>query len=384
MSLPKLRIAFVLPGGGGGGGARVIVRFAQGLRDRGHEVRIFYPYERKSLREKVRETYLGLRYGKRQDWFQTYTGPMIAYNSLTPDSIGSNDVVIAIGVESVLAIAHLPESCGIKVHNSHGMEPWIADRMKAAWALPMPRIVSASYLVPLMRDQGSIDPIFVVHNGVDPDEYYPPTPDTVRCGVGTVYHGGSPKDPATILAVMHKIHEAMPDMPLYMFGTFPRPAGLTASASYVRLPTVTAARELYSRCGVWFCASRFEGFGLPLLEAMACGSAVVSSNCGGPSDIIADGVSGWLTPVGEADALAARILELLQDQDKHRAFVAAATARLAGFTWSGVVGQYEQALRSIVISKQAGPAAGNGSNGDKGGASLWPCGPGNGSAVHTN
>lgn len=345
-----MRIAFVLPGGGGGGGARVIVRFAEGLRQLGHDVRILCPCQRRSVHERLRETYLALRYRCRHDWLRTFTGTVRQYTVLTPDVTGDNDVLIAVGVDSVLAIADLPASCGIKVHNSHGTEPWIADRMQRAWRVPMPRIVSASYLVPLMREQGSTDPIFVVNNGVDADEYYPTCPQHQRCGVGTVFHGASPKDPATILSVLHSIHQARPDVPLYVFGAYPRPAELPPKAAYVRLPTVRRARGLYSQSQVWFCASRHEGFGLPLLEAMACGCALVSTDCGGPSDIIEAGVTGWLVPPGDAQALVERVLALLQDADQRESFAAAGLDRLSRFTWAGVVRQYEQALQSIVAS----------------------------------
>lgn len=345
-----MRITFVLPGGGGGGGARVIVRFADGLMQRGHQVRILYAWQHQDLREKLRDLYLGLRYGHRHDWLRTCATPVHPYTSLTADLAGHNDVLVAVGVTSVLAIAELPASCGIKVHNSHGTEPWIDEQMARAWALPMPRIVSASYLVEPMRRQGSTDSIFVVGNGVDTQEYYPAAPPDLRRGVGTIYHGGSPKDPRTLVATLKTIRQRHPDVPINVFGSFPRPADLPADATYVRLPDIETARQLYSRSLVWFCASRYEGFGLPLLEAMACGCAVVSTDCGGPSDIIESGTNGWLVPTGDASALADRVTQLLQDTPLRERFVAAGQAVLKRFTWPAMIDRYEAALREIVAS----------------------------------
>ena len=334
-----MRITFVLPSGGGGGGARVIVRFAVGLRERGHDVQILFPHQHKDLREWMRELYLGLRYQHRHDWLRTYPGIGRAYRALTPDIVGNNDALVAVGVDSVLATADLPESSGVKIHNSHGMEPWIADRMRQAWQLPMPRIVSASYLVQAMRQCGSNDPIFVVHNGVDRARYFASRPEHLRRGVGTVYHGASPKDPRAILATLQSIREAHPEVPLYVFGTHPRPRGLHADR-YVRLPTVEVARDLYSLSQVWFCASRNEGFGLPLLEAMACGCAVVSTDCGGPSDIIEQGTTGWLVPVGDTDAVG-------QPNPVHPAELS--PARGSRRRWPGETGALRLAARNTAV-----------------------------------
>lgn len=59
----------------------------------------------------------------------------------------------------------------------------------------------------------------------------------------------------------------------------------------------------FARSAVLAVSSRYEGFGLTLAEALACGIPVVSTRCGGPTEILADGRYGALTPVGDAVAL---------------------------------------------------------------------------------
>jgi len=72
--------------------------------------------------------------------------------------------------------------------------------------------------------------------------------------------------------------------------------------------------EFMSCLDVYVNASRSESFGLATAEAMACGAAVVATATGGSRELIEDGVTGLLTPVGDAGALAAAVLRLLRDE----------------------------------------------------------------------
>ncbi len=66
------------------------------------------------------------------------------------------------------------------------------------------------------------------------------------------------------------------------------------------------------RSAVFALTSRWEGFGIVLVEALACGTQVVATNCpGGPAEILMEGEYGWLPPVGDPQAVAAALREAL-------------------------------------------------------------------------
>lgn len=113
-----MKITFVAPGLVGGGG-RVVVEYARGLLERGHEARILHRRTPASPRNLLRSLYLKLRYNNRDAWLRSFGGQVQDYDVLTPRLVGANDAVVAVGADCVLSLSGLPASCGIKVHNCH-------------------------------------------------------------------------------------------------------------------------------------------------------------------------------------------------------------------------------------------------------------------------
>lgn len=89
--------------------------------------------------------------------------------------------------------------------------------------------------------------------------------------------------------------------------------GLQSQLEYVASPDAAALLQLYQQATVFALPSDEEGFGMVVLEAMACGIPAVCTRSGGPDGIITDGVDGYLVPLDDADAMSARIGELLAD-----------------------------------------------------------------------
>lgn len=75
-------------------------------------------------------------------------------------------------------------------------------------------------------------------------------------------------------------------------------------------------QEEYAKSMLSVCTSRFEGFGLVIVEAMACGLPVVAFNCQyGPSSIITDGVDGLLIKNGNVQAMANALISLMSNEE---------------------------------------------------------------------
>ncbi len=79
--------------------------------------------------------------------------------------------------------------------------------------------------------------------------------------------------------------------------------------------------------------SMMEGWGITTIEANACGTAVVASDVPGLRDSVRDGVTGFLSPYGDVDALAKRILHLIQNVDQRKLCEVNALLWAKNFSW---------------------------------------------------
>jgi glycosyltransferase involved in cell wall biosynthesis len=110
-------------------------------------------------------------------------------------------------------------------------------------------------------------------------------------------------------------------------------------------------RELihaYANHGILLLPSYFEAWGLVLLEAAAAGMAIVATQTGGPSDLIASGENGLLVPRADVRALVSAVESLLLNQEERRRLGTNAREAVRLYTWRAAaesqLAAYERAL----------------------------------------
>jgi glycosyltransferase involved in cell wall biosynthesis len=114
-----------------------------------------------------------------------------------------------------------------------------------------------------------------------------------------------------------------------------------------------------SRSSVFAFPSLSEGFGMVLVEAMACGLPVVSADCmAGPNEILQNGRCGILVPVADEGALARGIVTILTNAELRDRLASEALRRVADFEPAKVVASYEQLFHEVCQDSVAGEPAG--------------------------
>lgn len=107
--------------------------------------------------------------------------------------------------------------------------------------------------------------------------------------------------------------------------------GLSERIQFTGYITDEDLRALYASCAVCVYPSLYEGFGLPPLEAMACGAPVIASDI--PSLMEATGKAALLVPPMDVTRLAHSVVEMVRDEEKRAYFSRAGLKRASQFTW---------------------------------------------------
>lgn len=160
-----------------------------------------------------------------------------------------------------------------------------------------------------------------------------------------------------VLRVFEKVQQVMP-CDLLMVGDGPDRAEAERFASdhglleKVRFTGKQLDIHAVLKCSdLFLLPSETESFGLAALEAMVHGVPVIASRVGGLPEVIRHGIDGYLEPLGDVDAMAVRVLELLRNPELRKTFGENARKRaLETFTPESAIQQYEALYEKVLGS----------------------------------
>ena len=170
-----------------------------------------------------------------------------------------------------------------------------------------------------------------------------------------------PKAHDDLLRAARVVCAKRPETVFVLVGGGPLEAQVRAQASALGLtPHVVFAGvrpdalDIVASADVFVMPSRWEGLPLAMLEAMSLGIPVVASRVGGIPEAIRDGQEGFLVPPGDADGVAARVLDLIDDADLRGRLGAAARRRAADFSVARMVERIEALYDEVVLARGTG------------------------------
>lgn len=196
----------------------------------------------------------------------------------------------------------------------------------------------------------------VIPNFIDPQQFDRtshvfPIPADVIAGRKVVMHISNFRPVKRVRDIVRTFARMARDVPavLVMVGDGPERVEAEAEAralgmaeSVMFLGKIDAVAPLLAGADLFLMTSDKESFGLSALEALASGVPVVGAHAGGLPEVVTDGVTGFLRPVGDIEGMATAGLQLLQDPARWRSMsdAAAADARRR-YSEEAIVAQYE-------------------------------------------
>jgi glycosyltransferase involved in cell wall biosynthesis len=305
-----LKITFLAPHLRIAGGVRAILAYADRLAGRGHDVTVVVPAKRPWVAwwRNVME------HGP--DWIPGFRARVRWVARWDPAGLPKADALIATAWQSADIVARAPADAGVKFYFIqhyeslyHGDPP----RVDATYALPLKKIVISTWLKDIMRERFA-SAAEVLVTPVDRELFHQVegarSNDALR--VLMLHHDYAWKGVREGLEAVAAVKVRHPEVLLVGFGvTRPREA-LPYDQFLENLPQKLLAM-LYSRCPIYLCPSWDEGLGMPPMEAMACGAALVTFDNGGCRDYATDGETALVAPRRDVAALAQALERLVTD-----------------------------------------------------------------------
>ncbi len=195
------------------------------------------------------------------------------------------------------------------------MSRWLVD-VGLDLAVPTPQLVHV--------------PLAIRH-----DEFRVTTPvDERPTTMSFLYNSHARKGPEMALSVMHAVHDQRPDVKIVAF---------SATDPLHRIPTWVDLRidpaksglieDIYNRSRIFLCTSDIEGFGLPGLEAMACGAALATTDNGGSRDYADHQRTALVSPPGDTQAMVDHVVRLLDDEGARVELARAGVDHASEYRW---------------------------------------------------
>ena len=360
-----MKITFVLPTLGLTGGMRVLSIYTELLQKRGHKILIVStPPRQPTLIEQLKSLLRGRGWEsvpeKEESHFDKVDVERRVLETnrrITDLDVPDADIIMATWWETAESVAKLSNSKGAKVYFLQHYEAFDyvpKGRVEATWRLPMHKIAVAQWLADIARNEYGDLSVSLVPPTVDTKQFYDPElrskQQQSKQSVPTVglYYSTTPWKGCDIALKAFSIAaKKIPNLRLVAFGsgeTPPADLPLPDNTEYIMSPTQDQLRESYSRCDAWLFSSRSEGFGLPIIEAMACGTPVIGTPAGAAPELLAGG-GGILVKLEDPEDMALAIEQICQLSDAQwREMSEKALETVINYTWEDATDLFEAAL----------------------------------------
>jgi len=233
-----------------------------------------------------------------------------------PEKFPDADILVATAWQAACPVASAPARCGKKfylIQHYESLYHGPPDTVDETYRLPLRKIVISTWLRDIMREKFGGEAELLV-TPVDPKLFHPVevSVESPRPRVLMMYHWYPWKGVADGIEAVRRVKQRIPTLHLVGFGVNEPRERLPFDEFHFNPPQESLA-ALYSGCEIYLCPSWDEGLGMPSIEAMACGAALVTYDNGGCRDYAWDGRTALVARRRDVAHLAEKLESAVSD-----------------------------------------------------------------------
>ncbi|MCQ4336017.1 MAG: glycosyltransferase family 4 protein [Sulfolobales archaeon] len=386
-----MKISFALIGTGLAGGVRYIFEVANGLKDKGHDVKIVALAGDhswfKNLKVDVIYKSLNLNMFRSTVYslYKFYSHITLQSVRRTPYGVfrSISSKLLGVRPDSIIELAELIKSFDsdvtVATYYLTAFSVWFSQNKNPFYLmldfpelveknegklglnmfyhslkLPFSFITISSYTKQLIVENNPTAKVTIAHPGVDLNIFRPRRTNSrnQKKRVMVILRGSRHKGDEVALEVLKNVNKKVPIHAVFVGGKrlvrhYSKTIGLDFEYSVFSNVSDEVLAELYSSSDVFLFTSYAEGFGLPPLEAMACGTPVVMTDNKGSRDYAIDGFNALISQPGDVKSLSDNLLKALQDDKLRERMIENGLETAKKFTWAKTVENFEKALKEI-------------------------------------
>ncbi|GGO20003.1 glycosyltransferase family 4 protein [Deinococcus humi] len=359
MTSKPRRITFILPGPSKNpvGGYKIVYEYANRLADAGYSITILHPaiIDRdinfwQYLRKCLIFVFRLINNSAFPKWFSVDERVKLRW-VLSPAAIDTEDIdfIFATAWQTASWVNNYKIGVHKKFYLIQGVESWriSEDKLIETWRYPMNKIVIANWIKERLDSIGESS--HYIPNGLDFDDFGCDIPIAERYpqSVAFLVHEAEYKGSKDCIEALKVVKKKYPALKATAFGVIDRPTILPHWIDYIKEPSVEKLREIYNSVSIYISASHSEGWGLTECEALQCGAALVVSDIGGHREYAIDNFTALLFELQDFQALADKIQELIEDNEKRQFIAMNGHDFVRQFTWKRSIANLIELLNTF-------------------------------------
>lgn len=351
-----MKINFIIPFTNKTGGIKMIFEYANRLQEKGNDVLIYVPmlaykFNNKGLigsLKRIKASGSTIKRCNNVNWFDLKV-PIKLVPTISDRYIRNANSILATAWPTAKDVYNLNNNKGNKYYFIQGYEIWSGkkEEVDQSYLLPLKQITIANWIKELMVGKFKRTDTQIVYNGIDFNEFNNKNKKFENHNkqiVCMMYSKSEFKGYKEGLEAFESVKSRLPELKLILFG-MEKGENIPSYAEFHLNPSREELKSIYCKSDVFIFPSKFEGWGLTPLEAMACKCAVVGTNVGAINEIGVNGENVLISEPGDVEVLAQNLYEILNDIELMKKISINGYNTVINFSWDKSIEKFENILK---------------------------------------